>query len=155
MALLLHAQGAARPFRPMRRLVLALPMAHTHTGTMPSHTERTVGDTTVLELHGEIDIRTEPALSARLDALTAAPGADLVVDLRPMSFIDCAGLRVLCRARNRVEARQGRLRLVTDSAGFRRMLRHTNLTDAFELHARLTDALGCAGPAMSGRSAGS
>ncbi|MEV5432380.1 STAS domain-containing protein [Streptomyces sp. NPDC052701] len=129
-------------------------MAHTHTGTPPSHTERTVGGTTVLALHGEIDILTEPALRARFDALTAAPGPDLVVDLRPVSFIDCAGLRVLCRARNRAEARHGRLRLVTDSAGFRRLLRLTGLADAFELYPRLADALDRAGTATGGTPAG-
>jgi anti-sigma B factor antagonist len=127
-------------------------MAHQHTGTLPSHTERTVGDTTVVELHGEIDVLTEPALSARLDALTAAPRPDLIVDLSTVSFIDCAGLRVLCRARRRAEARHGRLRLVTDSVCFRRLLCHTGLTGAFELYEWLSDALSPAHVPMSGPS---
>ncbi|CUW32387.1 STAS domain-containing protein [Streptomyces reticuli] len=94
---------------------------------------------TVLALPGEIDLLTVPALSARLDALTARPRPDLVLDLRPTEFIDCAGLGVLCRARNRVLARRGRLRLVTDSARFLRMLRVTGLDGVFEVQPRLPD----------------
>ncbi|GGY15102.1 STAS domain-containing protein [Streptomyces djakartensis] len=107
----------------------------------PSRTEHTVDGTTVVELRGEIDIRTAPSLAFRLEALTAAPHPDVVLDLRSTAFIDCAGLGVLCRARNRAEARQGRLRLVTDSASFRRILRNVGLAGAFELHSDLDTAL--------------
>jgi anti-sigma B factor antagonist len=87
-------------------------------------------------LQGEIDILTVPALAAHLDTLTADPCPDLVLDLRTVAFIDCAGLGVLCRARNRARARHGRLRLVTDSARFLRILRRTGLTGAFDIHPR-------------------
>ncbi|MCS0604892.1 STAS domain-containing protein [Streptomyces sp. LP11] len=95
------------------------------------------GGATVLPLRGEIDVLTAPELTRRLDALTGDPRPDLVLDLRPVDFIDCAGLSALCRARNRVLARRGRLRLVTDSVGFLRMLRVTGLRDVFEVHPRL------------------
>jgi anti-anti-sigma factor len=107
----------------------------------PHHTERTVGDTTVVELRGEFDIFTAPPLAARLDALTAGPHPDLVLNLRSMTFIDCTGLGVLCRARNRALARHGRLRLVTDSRGFRLVLRVVGLAGVFELHPSLSTAL--------------
>ncbi|UUU19030.1 STAS domain-containing protein [Streptomyces sp. DSM 40750] len=107
----------------------------------PHHTERTVGETTVVELRGEIDIFTAPSLAARLDALTADQHPDLVLDLRVTAFIDCTGLGILCRARNRAEARHGRLRLVTDSALFRRILRAVDLAGVFELHPSLGTAL--------------
>ncbi|MFD9114457.1 STAS domain-containing protein [Streptomyces bottropensis] len=99
----------------------------------PLPTERTAGGTAVVTVRGEIDLLTTPGLAARLDRLTAGPCPDLVVDLRPVSFMDCAGLGVLCRARNRVSARHGRLRLVTDSTGFRRILRHVDLAGVFEV----------------------
>ncbi|MFJ4948357.1 STAS domain-containing protein [Streptomyces sp. NPDC088760] len=100
---------------------------------------------TVLPLHGAIDLLTAPALSARLDGLTAHPCPDLVLDLRPTEFIDCTGLGVLCRARNRVLARRGRLRLVTDSARFLRMLRATGLWGVFEVQPRLPGSPATAG----------
>jgi anti-sigma B factor antagonist len=104
----------------------------------PEHTAR------VVTLHGDLDLLTAPALRERLDMLTAGPCPDLVLDLRPVSFIDCAGLGVLCRVRNRVRARHGRLRLVTGSASVRRVLRHTGMAGVFEVLPGMP--VGVAGP---------
>lgn len=95
----------------------------------------------MVEVRGEIDILTAPPLAARLDALSAGSRPDLVLDLRPMSFIDCSGLRLLCRARNRTLDRHGRLRLVSDSCCFLRILRGTQLAGVFEIHPELSAAL--------------
>lgn len=103
--------------------------------------ERVVGSATVVELRGEIDIQTAPLVSARLDALTAGPSPELVLDLRSVTFIDCSGLAALCRARTRVLSRCGRLRLVSGSPRLMRILRLTNLAHAFDVHSRLPDDL--------------
>ncbi|MER6129045.1 STAS domain-containing protein [Streptomyces sp. NPDC001795] len=116
-------------------------MAQTPLRSEPRHTEGAVGGTTVVELRGEIDILTAPALGAHLDDLSAAARPDLVLDLHAVSFIDCAGLRLLCRARNRVMERHGRLRLVTDSDRFLRILSGAGLDGVFELYDRLPEAL--------------
>ncbi|MDW4910730.1 STAS domain-containing protein [Streptomyces sp. ADMS] len=116
-------------------------MADNHTRSTPYRTHRTSGDTTVVALQGEIDLLTVPALMEHLDSLTADQFPDLVLDLRAVAFIDCAGLGVLCRALNRSRARQGRLRLVTDSARLLRILRCTGLTGAFEIHPRWPEDL--------------
>ncbi|GAB2782614.1 hypothetical protein GCM10027073_14130 [Streptomyces chlorus] len=100
--------------------------------------------TTVVAPRGELDLLTAPALSQRLDALTAGAFPDLVLDLRAVSFIDCSGLRALCRARRRVLSRGGRLRLITRSPGLLRVLHHTRLTGVFELLPRLPAELGAA-----------
>ncbi|ARP73370.1 anti-sigma factor antagonist [Streptomyces pluripotens] len=104
-------------------------------------TERAVGGTTVVELRGEIDILTALSLAARLDDLTAVVCPDLVVDLRSVSFIDCAGLGLLCRARNRAMERHGRLRLVTEGSRFLRVLHGAGLDGVFERYDRLSEAL--------------
>ncbi|MCC5478283.1 STAS domain-containing protein [Streptomyces barringtoniae] len=116
-------------------------MVETLISFAPRHTERAVGGTTVLELRGEIDILTAAPLGSRLDDLTAVVLPDLVVDLGAVSFIDCSGLRVLCRARNRVMERHGRLRLVTDSNQFLRILRGAGLDGVFEMYDHLPEAL--------------
>ncbi|MEU9331534.1 STAS domain-containing protein [Streptomyces sp. NPDC048290] len=102
---------------------------------------RTVGGTTIVALYGEIDLVTAPPLAARLDALASAPHPDLVLDLRLVSFIDCAGLAVLCRARNTVRARQGRLRLIAGGRGFLRVLRAAQLGGVFEIQPELPGEL--------------
>jgi len=124
-------------------------MTEIHTAAALHSSERVIAGTTVMELRGEIDLLTGQPLSARLDTLSAPPCPDLVLDLRALSFIDCAGLGVLCRARSRVVARGGRLRLVTGKAGFLRILRLARLSDVFEIHTRLSSAL-ATGPESGG-----
>ncbi|MGV9561513.1 STAS domain-containing protein [Streptomyces sp. NPDC003480] len=97
----------------------------------PGHTG---SKTAVVRLHGEIDLLAVQALGPRLDALTSGPRPDLVLDLRPVSFLDCSGLGLLCRVRNRVLARGGRLRLVVDGTRVLRVLRHARLAGAFDIH---------------------
>ncbi|MBC9719080.1 anti-sigma factor antagonist [Streptomyces sp. TRM66268-LWL] len=101
-----------------------------------SCSEHTVCDTTVVEVRGALDILTIPSLNALVDRLTAATDRpDLVLDLRAVSFIDCSGLGALCRARTRVNSRQGRLLLVSADAWFLRILRCTGLARSFDVHA--------------------
>ncbi|GLW50372.1 hypothetical protein Stsp02_60330 [Streptomyces sp. NBRC 14336] len=105
---------------------------------LPDHAEP---QATVVALRGELDLLAAPALTAGLDALTARPVPDLVLDLTDVTFIDCTGLGVLCRARTRALGRHGRLRLVSDSPRLLRLLRATGLFGVFELYPRLSDAL--------------
>ncbi|MGG7575341.1 STAS domain-containing protein [Streptomyces sirii] len=95
---------------------------------------RAAGGTTVLELRGDLDILAVSVLSERLDGITRGEGVDLVVDLRGVTFIDCAGLSLLSRARHRTRQRGGRLRLtgVVEGGSVARLLRMTGLTGDFE-----------------------
>ncbi|MFF0203735.1 STAS domain-containing protein [Streptomyces sp. NPDC005017] len=117
-----------------------MPESETRPAAAP--TVRHVEGTAILTLHGEIDVLTAVPVARCLDDLTAVSCPDLVVDLRPVSFIDCSGLSVLCRARNRVRARGGRLRLVSGDGCLLRMLNATGLGDVFELHPRLPTGAG-------------
>ncbi len=116
-------------------------MGENHTRSGPYHTTRTDGGATVVTLHGDLDLLAVPLLSAALDEVTSGAEPDVVFDLSPVSFVDCSGLGLLCRARNRVRARIGRLRLVTPDGGFPRLLRRTGLDDAFELYPDVPGAL--------------
>ncbi|MEU8785034.1 STAS domain-containing protein [Streptomyces sp. NPDC048637] len=100
----------------------------------------------MLELRGELDILAVSVLSDRLDDLTGVQGTDLLLDVRAVTFIDCAGLSLLSRARYRTRQRGGRLRLtgVTRGGSVARLLRMTGLTGAFEI---VSDEDGAAEPA--------
>ncbi|MFI8304877.1 STAS domain-containing protein [Streptomyces sp. NPDC085927] len=119
-------------------------MSENHGRHAADPTERRVAGTTLVAPRGELDLLTAPALSQRLDVLTAGAFPDLVLDLRAVSFIDCSGLRALCRARRRALSRGGRLRLITRSPGLLRVLHHTRLTGVFELLPRLPAELDAA-----------
>ncbi|WP_445516474.1 STAS domain-containing protein [Streptomyces sp. NEAU-174] len=113
-----------------------------------------LGGVTVAEIAGELDIFAAGRIVARLDSLVQVRCPDLVLDLRPVTFLDCAGLSLLCRLRNRVLERDGRLRLVIADPRFLRLLRTVRLDDAFEVLEELTPAIagaaGAAGPVAGG-----
>lgn len=52
---------------------------------------------------GEIDLATAPAVQASLQELSAAGFAELVLDLRDVTFIDSSGIRLLLEWTRRAE----------------------------------------------------
>ncbi|MFJ3660136.1 anti-sigma factor antagonist [Streptomyces sp. NPDC090119] len=95
----------------------------------------------VLELRGEIDIASAAEISPLLDRLTGREHARVVLDLRPVEFFDCSGLRLVNRARRRVLERGGHLHLVCVHPLTLRVLRATGLTAILPPHPTLESAL--------------
>ncbi|MFI9648176.1 STAS domain-containing protein [Streptomyces sp. NPDC052040] len=91
----------------------------------------TLGPYTVIEVSGEIDMATAGSVAEHLEAATRRSAPDVLVDLRPVAFLDCSGLRALCRAETRARERGGRLRLVSDRARLHRLLRAAGLLRRF------------------------
>jgi RNA polymerase sigma-B factor len=83
----------------------------------------TTGDATTLRVSGEIDLATREQLSAALTAALAVVGdappdrtAELVLDLRQVSFIDVHGADALARTTDQAAARGIRLRVLSGRA---------------------------------------
>jgi len=83
------------------------------------------GQATVVELHGEIDLHTACELTGDLDSVTGRAAPHVLIDLRPVTFIDSSGLNLLSRAHGRARSRGGSIRLVTDQPRIRRLLHLT------------------------------
>ena len=96
----------------------------------------------VLELHGEIDILAALEITPFLDSATGYPEPQIVIDLRPVEFFDCSGLRLLYRARRRVLAQGGRLHLVCTQPLTLRILKVTGLAHLLPPSTSLDEALG-------------
>ncbi|MFD4601454.1 STAS domain-containing protein [Streptomyces sp. NPDC058464] len=92
---------------------------------------RRSGTYLVVEVFGEVDIATEELFAEHLLAVTAGAEPDVLVDLRRLDFLDCSGLRVLCRAEARARERGGRLRLVCEGPRIPRLLRASGLMGRF------------------------
>ncbi|MFC4466289.1 STAS domain-containing protein [Streptomyces xiangluensis] len=75
--------------------------------------ERRLSNSTVIELSGELDLLATTELATSLDAVCATQPRQLVLDLRKVTFLDCSGLSLLCRIRNRLRGQRSRLLLVT------------------------------------------
>lgn len=100
----------------------------------------------MIEIHGDVDVSTAAEIQAHTDAASAPRGARLIVDLRPVTFLDCATLNLLCRARHRVLRRDGRMALVCAHPWHLRILDTVGLTKLFEPFATVQDALSAHGP---------
>lgn len=67
---------------------------------------------TTLRLKGRLDTETAPQLESRLAGLLAAPLRTLVFDLASLDYVSSAGVRVLAKARKRMEELKGTLLVV-------------------------------------------
>ncbi|MGK5638483.1 anti-sigma factor antagonist [Streptomyces sp. URMC 126] len=94
--------------------------------------ERVAGGAVTIELSGEIDILAEQELGPRLEALAGRRHADLVIDLRGVTFLDASGLRLLLRVRNRVARGGGRLRVVRGGPRVSKVIRIVRLEPVFQ-----------------------
>ena len=97
---------------------------------------------TVLEFHGEIDIGAALEIIPFLDSVTGLQAPQLVIDLRPIEFFDCSGLRLLFRARRRVLSQDGHLHLVCTHPLTLRLLKVTGFAGLLPPSASLDEALG-------------
>lgn len=105
---------------------------------------------TVIEFHGEIDIAAAQQILPDLDAATAAPGRTVVIDLTPVEFFDCYGLRMLCHAERRVRERRGWLLLVCPHPMILRILRAGHLIGRFTPLSSREEALALADSEAAG-----
>lgn len=75
----------------------------------------------VFTASGELDFATAPELRARLTATLDAGVRRLVVDLRPLSFLDSVALATLLQARRRL-GDEGRMAVVVAPDSYTRLI---------------------------------
>ena len=107
---------------------------------------RTVGDTTVLGVGGEVDLDTAPKLRERLVMLIDSGVTSLIVDLSQTEFLDSTGLGVLIGQLKRVRALGGTLTLVCPHERLLKIFRITALDLVFSIHDTVDAALADGGP---------
>ena len=83
---------------------------------------------TTVRLRGEVDMATASALEWAL-VRTIDSGADLVVDVGELTFIDAAGLHALARVDERMREHGRRLRLERASPQLLRLLQVMGLAE--------------------------
>ncbi|MFF9406501.1 STAS domain-containing protein [Streptomyces anandii] len=75
------------------------------------------GEWSVLQVAGELDLVTSPALRQRVHEVVAEGRHHLVLDLSEVFFCDSSGVGVLIAARRLIRSCQGRLRLILPARG--------------------------------------
>ena len=99
------------------------------------------GRTQIFVLHGSLDLATSPSLRAALLDATERDGAQIVVDVTQLEFLDSTGLGALIGANKRALENDGSLRLVVKEGQILRLLRITGLLEVLAVYRGLDDAL--------------
>jgi anti-sigma B factor antagonist len=94
-------------------------------------TEEEEAGHTRVTVTGELDLATADDLDARLATL-AELGRPVLLDLRPLTFMDSSGLRALMVARERAE-RGWQLQIVAPEGDAREVLRISGVEDLLPL----------------------
>ena len=96
-------------------------------------------DRTVVVVSGEVDVCTEASLQQALLRIMREHGARLLLDVSGVSFMDCAGLRVLLTTRRHAELHGGFMRLIAVSRAVRRIIELTGAHEAMAVERIATD----------------
>jgi anti-sigma B factor antagonist len=89
------------------------------------------GDKLVLELSGELDMDSSPALMRELDEALSGTAKQLVLDLSGLEFMDSTGLHLLVDTHRRCESTEIELRLVPGPSSVQRLFELTHTGSLF------------------------
>lgn len=103
--------------------------------------EVVAGGTRILTLDGEFDVSNSAEFERRLSEASEPEPADIVVDLRGVSFVDSTMLRVLLRASTQARERGTRFALVRPNALVWIAFVLTRLSESFLSYSSLQQAL--------------
>jgi anti-sigma B factor antagonist len=123
---------ASQPAEPAAPQILS---AVTWTESEPemifSASVRHHADRSILTLEGELDMATVGIFEEALGELELS-ARTIVVDLRPLSFLDCSGLHSLIAAQKRISSQGGRLRFIRGPRQINRLFSLTGVDTVFE-----------------------
>jgi anti-sigma B factor antagonist len=101
---------------------------------------RSVGDWTVVDVEGEVDVFTAPKLREAIIGLLSDGKEKIIVNLEGVAFMDSTGLGVLVGGLKRVKERNGELAIAGAQGTVLRVLNVTGLNAVFPLHESVTTA---------------
>ena len=90
-------------------------------------------DCVLLELSGELDLASAPKLEDELRRVEGEGPELIVLDLRPLAFMDSSGLRALLAADSRAREAGRRLVLIRGDERVQRVLKITRLDERLEI----------------------
>jgi anti-anti-sigma factor len=88
-------------------------------------------DEVVLALLGELDLGSAPELERELREIEATKPRRILIDLRSLDFIDCAGIALIAQAQRSAHAAGHRLALRSGPGQVRRLFQLTGLVERF------------------------
>ena len=104
-------------------------------------TDRVLHGCVIVEVRGEVDYGSAPALNQCLSAVLAVRAPAVVLDLSRLTFLDCAALRVLEAAERRAPAHGTTLVLAAPRPTVARALKITGLDRRFAVFPTVAKAI--------------
>jgi anti-sigma B factor antagonist len=101
---------------------------------------RDEGEWTVLDVVGEIDLSTAPALRTRIDTLIHEGARGLVVNLERVAFLDSSGLSALIAAMKAMQAAGGRLAIACSREPVLKVFAVTGTDRVFTIRGSVAEA---------------
>ena len=95
----------------------------------------------MLEVGGEVDLSTAPALRSRVEELIRDGVRRLLVDLERVDFLDSSGLSALVTALKVMQEVDGRMALVCTRDAVLKVFTVTGLDRVFSIHASVPEAV--------------
>jgi anti-sigma B factor antagonist len=102
---------------------------------------RRVGERSVLDVVGEVDVYSAPELRERLSEQLNASEPSLIVNLTDVTFLDSTGIGTLVAGLNRAVKFGGTLTLVCDHDRILKLFRITGLDSVFAIRASIDEAI--------------
>ena len=103
--------------------------------------ETKVGDFTQIELVGDLDAASSPALEERLTALIAGGTHHLVLECSRLDYISSAGLRVLLVVAKRVQQAKGKVVLFALVPNVREVFSISGFDKIFQIQSDMAGAV--------------
>lgn len=100
-----------------------------------------VGDVLVMNVSGEVDLVTSPALREQVLAALETPGQKVLVSLHGVTHLDSSGMATLVEALQKAKQSGGRLVLTDLDDHVRTLFRITHLDELFQIAATQDDGL--------------
>ena len=101
---------------------------------------KTVDTVQVVEMSGELDAKTAPDVQVRVLTLTVA-NEDILLDMRQVTYVSSAGLRMLLLLYRQLSSSPGRLALVGLSERVRDTMETTGFLTHFATYGQLDEGL--------------
>jgi len=96
----------------------------------------------VIEVSGELDLASSPALETELERGSGADADVVIVDLRKLEFMDSTGLSVLVRAHQRASEARRRFGIVKGPPQVQRLLDLTGVAERLTIGDSAEELLG-------------
>lgn len=94
---------------------------------------------TIIDVAGELDLNTAPALRERIDDALDTGASRVAIGMTEVTFMDSTGLGMLVAALKRLQDRDGQLALVGIDGSPRKVLSITGLDDMVPVYDRVED----------------